>query len=148
MNNDDIDVLEHAAHLTGMKHEEVRAAFVDDDGVYEVLTHDGVTTWVDGHGRVLEPRTPRISVEVGAAAAGRLLDVLTDLSNTEGQEQEEGAGGQPSTPIDDVPEGSVAAVLEWVGDDATRAQAALEVEQAREQPRTSLLTALEKVVGS
>lgn len=65
--------------------------------------------------------------------------------------------GEPAMPDDDpvsdpadseaVPDGPAKDVLAWVGDDSDRAVAALEVEEARDQPRTTLVAALEKVVG-
>ena len=42
-----------------------------------------------------------------------------------------------------MPEGTVAAVLGWVGDDRERAARALEAENATEKPRTTLVGALE-----
>lgn len=39
----------------------------------------------------------------------------------------------------DVPDGTVVEVLRWVGDDTGRARAALEVEQSKESPRSSLV---------
>ena len=48
---------------------------------------------------------------------------------------------------DDVPEGTVRKVTEWVGDDKDRAQRALEEEQAKENPRKSLIEKLEEVIG-
>jgi hypothetical protein len=46
---------------------------------------------------------------------------------------------------DTVPDGAAAEVLTWVGDDPTRAATALTAEQQRERPRTTLITALEKL---
>jgi hypothetical protein len=46
---------------------------------------------------------------------------------------------------DTVPDGAAAEVLAWVGDDPARAGAALKAEQQREKPRTTLITALEKL---
>jgi hypothetical protein len=45
----------------------------------------------------------------------------------------------------EVPEGSVADVVAWVGSDPQRARAAIEAEQARETPRQTLLDTLEPV---
>ena len=39
----------------------------------------------------------------------------------------------------DVPEGSIDKVLAWVGDDKGRAQQALDAEQAKDEPRRSLI---------
>jgi hypothetical protein len=44
---------------------------------------------------------------------------------------------------DEVPSGSVAVVLGWVGDDPERAARALDVEEAADKPRKTLLAALE-----
>lgn len=57
----------------------------------------------------------------------------------------EGSPGADSG--DQVPDGPAKDVLAWVGDDSDRAVAALEAEEARDQPRTTLVAALEKVVG-
>jgi len=48
---------------------------------------------------------------------------------------------------DDVPDGSAAVVLEWVGDDVDRAQAALEVENEGKQ-RVGLTNDLEKILAA
>lgn len=48
--------------------------------------------------------------------------------------------------VDGVPDGPVAAVLEWVGADPARAAEALAVERARETPRTGVVTALTKII--
>lgn len=47
-----------------------------------------------------------------------------------------------------VPAGSIAAIERWVGDDADRAKQALEAEQAAENPRSTLVDALTKLIGS
>ena len=52
-----------------------------------------------------------------------------------------------STPSPFPAEGTVSAVLEWVGDDDLRAAQALELEDVRQPPRASLLTSLEKIVA-
>lgn len=46
-----------------------------------------------------------------------------------------------------VPGGSVADVMDWVGDDVERAQAALDVEQAKDKPRSTLVAQLEGLLG-
>jgi hypothetical protein len=53
----------------------------------------------------------------------------------------------PAAESETVPDGTAKEVLEWVGDDSDRAVAALDAEEARDQPRSTLVTALEKVVG-
>lgn len=42
-----------------------------------------------------------------------------------------------------VPDGTVHEILDWVGDDPARAQAALEAEQAKDTPRISLVEPLQ-----
>lgn len=50
--------------------------------------------------------------------------------------------------VDDVPDGTVPEVLEWVGDDQARASAALLAEQRRhDPPRKTLVEPLEDLVG-
>lgn len=46
-----------------------------------------------------------------------------------------------------VPEGSVKKVLDWVGDDAVRAQKALDTENASDDTRTSLVSKLEAILN-
>lgn len=52
----------------------------------------------------------------------------------------------PVTPELVVPEGSIKKVLEWVGDDVTKALKALEVERAGEQ-RSTLISKLEALTN-
>lgn len=47
--------------------------------------------------------------------------------------------------LDEVPRGTMPDVLNWVEAYPERARAALEVEQARDDPRTSLITKLRKI---
>jgi hypothetical protein len=44
--------------------------------------------------------------------------------------------------VDVVPDGSIAEVLDWVGDDPDRATLALEAELAKESPRSTLVDKL------
>lgn len=53
----------------------------------------------------------------------------------------------PSAPADDVPDGTAAVVLAWVGDDPDRARLAAAAEDRRDRPRTSLITKLNKIAG-
>lgn len=46
-----------------------------------------------------------------------------------------------------VPEGTIAEVLEWVGDDPLRAAAALAFEQEQSSPRSTLISQLEAIVN-
>lgn len=52
----------------------------------------------------------------------------------------------PVTEEATVPEGSIKEVLAWVGDDATKAQAALDAEKTGEK-RTTLISKLESVIN-
>ncbi len=47
-----------------------------------------------------------------------------------------------------MPDGTIAAVLDWVGADRERAQRALDAEADRDMPRTSLITALDKLLDA
>lgn len=64
------------------------------------------------------------------------------LVNADGSEIA-AAEPEPAVDPDAVPDGTVAVVLGWVGDDRERAVRALEVENAAEKPRTTLVNALE-----
>lgn len=58
------------------------------------------------------------------------------------------ATGPELTPTP-VPDGPIAAVLAWVGDDRDRARAALDVEQAKgDKARTGVVTPLTALVGT
>lgn len=52
----------------------------------------------------------------------------------------------PVTEEQGVPEGSIKEVLAWVGDDATKAQAALDAENAGDT-RTTLVSKLEAIIN-
>lgn len=52
----------------------------------------------------------------------------------------------PVTEEQSVPEGSIKEVLAWVGDDATKAQAALDAENAGDK-RTTLITKLDAIIN-
>lgn len=47
---------------------------------------------------------------------------------------------------DGVPDGAASLVVNWVGDDPAKAQQAIDAENARERPRTTLLATLAKIV--
>lgn len=47
-----------------------------------------------------------------------------------------------------VPDGTVHAVLQWVDGDKARAAAAVEFESQREQPRQTLVDALDRLIGT
>lgn len=49
---------------------------------------------------------------------------------------------QTAAPVEPVPDGSVADVVEWVGDDEDRRRAALAAELAADNPRTTLISQL------
>lgn len=128
-------IKEQAAKVLGMKAREITD--VDDRGHYAVITtHDGVRTVVDGDGNVV-PYTP----EFVAALDDRVAAAL-------GQQDEELGGDPAGGDVDEVPAGTVDVVLEWVGQDAGRAQRALDAEQAAERPRTGLVDRLQKVVSA
>lgn len=74
----------------------------------------------------------------------KVPDAPADDSPEPGPEAE---GSSESGSGDQVPDGPAKDVLAWVGDDSDRAVAALEAEETRDQPRTTLVAALEKVVG-
>jgi hypothetical protein len=60
------------------------------------------------------------------------------------QELESPAGRPEELDID----GTAADVLAWVGEDPDRAEEALEAEQAKDKPRSTLVKQLEKLAGS
>ncbi|MEV0993426.1 hypothetical protein [Nonomuraea sp. NPDC050202] len=58
------------------------------------------------------------------------------------------ANPEPDDVHDEVPDGTVDDVLGWVGDDPDRARAALEAEEARDKPRSTLVARLREKAGS
>jgi hypothetical protein len=128
-----------AAQLLGMKPEEVVAV----DGTV-VRLHDGTRFDVDlaaGTYRQLPGDDP-------AATAPRDDEHPAEVPETteSALEKAAGAADDPTAP-DAVPEGSADAVLAWAGTDPARAAAALAAERGREKPRSTLVTALEKLAG-
>ena len=56
-----------------------------------------------------------------------------------------GPSGPPTRA--DVPDGTSAEVLDWVGEDMQRAQIALNKERANDEPREALVTKLQKILS-
>lgn len=54
---------------------------------------------------------------------------------------------EPEADPNEVPTGTVAAVLGWVGDDRERAVRALDAENAADKPRTTLVAALQALAA-
>jgi len=103
------------------------------EGTYELVST--VTAWDGGQG------TGGASVDV------TLPEPEADDEGTaeaEGDEQALDEDDQPETDDDEVPNGTVQDVLDWVGDDSDRAQEALEAERAG-QNRSTLITQLEAI---
>lgn len=78
--------------------------------------------------------------------------ILDDKTDTDEPEVEVDDDAEPEVEVDDaeseVPEGTVREVLDWVDGDAEKAQKALDVENAKENPRKSLVSQLEDIVGA
>lgn len=68
------------------------------------------------------------------------VDVVEELSEEDAQRIADHANAG-------LVDATVAEVLAWVGDDADRASVALNVEEARDSPRSTLLSALRKLAG-
>ena len=78
--------------------------------------------------------------------------ILDDKTDTDEPEVEVDDDAESEVEVDDaeseVPEGTVREVLDWVDGDAEKAQKALDVENAKENPRKSLVSQLEDIVGA
>lgn len=72
--------------------------------------------------------------------------VAVGLAPVAGGEQSEGASTAPPASDSAVPDDTVPNVLAWVGDDIDRAHAAIDVELSRDEPRSTLLDPLTKLV--
>lgn len=68
------------------------------------------------------------------------------LVNEDGTPLAEPEAEAPAGNSDEVPAGSIAVVLGWIGEDKMRAQRALDVEAVKDQPRKSLVAALEEML--
>jgi hypothetical protein len=66
----------------------------------------------------------------------------------EPQAQEQEQEQPPAEEQSEVPDGTTAEILQWVGDDKERAQQALDKENADESPRKGLTGELEKKLES
>jgi len=53
---------------------------------------------------------------------------------------------QPNPKNDELPEGTTAEILEWVGDNPTRARKALAAERKTDDPRVTLVEPLQKII--
>lgn len=91
-----------------------------------------------------------MSFETGDVLEGPIADFLyaggsavEPLGDQAAQDSADAGGGGES-----VPDGSAKDILDWVGADASRAQSAIEAEQARDKPRSTLLAELAKIAGS
>lgn len=136
-----MDRAEAARRLSVAEHEivDVRPA----DGWWEALHHDMASheeTWRPVPGR------PLASGGI-VTSSGLYLVGEQGPEDVEQPERDSGVEGSPESGFGEVPDGPAKDVLAWVGDDSDRAVAALEAEEARDQPRTTLVAALEKVIG-
>lgn len=148
--------IDEAAAVMGMPPHEVIA--VAEVGDYHVVsTHDGQKTIVTEAGKAVlvkpDATEAEIAAELGITEAEFRAqldrDEAVDLA-AEGEPEDvppavggENGGAGPET--DPVPDVDAKELLAWVGDDQARAVRALEAEQAREKPRSTVVTALEKV---
>lgn len=82
------------------------------------------------------------SLAKGETVAGGLADYLLETGSP--VERLDAPAEAPVDP-DAVPDGTVQQVLDWVGEDQAKAVKALEVEQAAERPRSTLVDALQKL---
>lgn len=87
----------------------------------------------------------------GENSNSRIMDMVANADTAQTSSETGAASGaenvasdesKASSGSDEVPEGSVAQVLAWVGDDSDRARRALEAEQERPTPRQTLVAQL------
>lgn len=86
-----------------------------------------------------------LSFAAGDVIEGPIADFLYEGGSAvepvkDGDEQHGPDGGESK-----VPDGSAKDVLDWVGDDPERAQAALDAEAAKDKPRSTLQADLKKI---
>jgi hypothetical protein len=83
---------------------------------------------------------------------GAVVDPMDDEARALLEPSAEAPEQEPEAPVGPPAEldidGTAADVLAWVGDDPERARMALEQEQAKDKPRSTLVKQLEKLAGS
>lgn len=128
---------EDAARRLGMAVAEVVQVHDAGDGGSIVVTHDGYPTLVTADDQLV----------FGPEAIGGRLDVAGVAAPVVSVDEEsvDDAGGGPLDDVE-VPDGTAAEVLAWVGDDPDRAGQALAHERARDRPRASVTGPLEKLL--
>ncbi|MDT6983755.1 hypothetical protein ACFSUJ_12275 [Streptomyces lusitanus] len=105
-----------------------------------------------------------LSLEAGQVVTGSLAELLSrtarkrvtviedeqpDTGSDGGEQQEQEPPTGDQDPADDLDiDASVADVLTWVGDDPERAVAALDLEEAKDNPRSTLVKQLTKIADA
>jgi hypothetical protein len=121
------------------------------DGSQRLITDDGVFALTD------HPATSQFRRWEGSDAPVKALDEAReeqvaeetpDINVDLPPASKEQLAAENEAAAGDVPDGNADAVLDWVGDDRDRARQALEVEQERDNPRSTLIGKLRKVAES
>lgn len=133
-----------AAARLGIAETELVDVFVEDAGV--------VYTTTDGQAYIDVPAVrPDADGKTGlmflAAPTATYAGTFPVFATPIGDEPPEPEAPVAPVTSEPVPEGSIAAVLDWVGDDRDRALQALAAELAVDEPRKSLIHKLEVKVG-
>lgn len=88
---------------------------------------------------------------LGGALRDRSIPSVKDRAKPSNKAQESSEPVSTSVDVDttasEVPEGTTAEVLAWVGEDRERAQQALDAEKDADKPRSTLTRELEKIVS-
>ncbi|GAA2216984.1 hypothetical protein GCM10010400_72870 [Streptomyces aculeolatus] len=93
-----------------------------------------------------------ITLEAGQEVSGSLAAMLLQrahgkVTRLDGDRDRRGEdGGQEDAPTSLEAAETAAAVLAWVGDDPARAAEALDAEEARDKPRSTLIKQLSKLI--
>jgi hypothetical protein len=131
------------ARALGMKPREIVAAAEVQDAdppAAVVETHDGQRVLVISD---RDGGAPFVAPWDGPMLTGEVLDVTYTDEPVEDADDDPDA--DPDT--DEVPPGTAAVVLGWVGDNADRARRALVAEQDSAKPRKTLIEDLKKLAG-
>jgi hypothetical protein len=145
---------EEVVKLMGAKDREVDSVVEVPDGTvvtihgYRTLIHpDGSMT----HG-VDEPEVEivgEISDEDAAKVAALVNGESDDDEDDFTEDDEDAEDAEVATAdVDPVPDGSIAVVLEWVGQDQARAERALDAELHRDPQRSTLVAQLSQLLAS